>query len=363
MRSDRKHLVLVTAAAAAILTAVAGCSPEYWPASETEVTASPGASPTPSTLEDTLPKPSLTVPQFERVLASTREVFERADDELDAEVLSSRASGSVLEARRVNYAAQGADDEVEPIGGIPDGDVQVVLPEQNESWPRHVLAIVSWQDESLVPEALIFRQDDARAKFTLDYQMYLQAGVQLPEVAASQVGAPVVSTESSLTQMTPSQVPGAYADIMTQGADAEHESAFAAEPDELRASLGFEHKREQYVDNEAFELIDFTFANGEGESPVIAMSTNDGGAIIAGSFTERIEFQPTEDGVSVTLSESRSGLRALLGGEERIESGISRTDEYQVLFYVPPAARDGEEPQQIRVLGYNAALVGAEELN
>lgn len=359
----RARILVVAAATTAAVIGITGCSPEYWPAEETEETFEPGSTPAPSTLEDTLPKPSLTVPQFERVLDSVRDTFEQADADLDADLLSSRAGGAVLEARSVSYRAQEADGDVEPIGGLPDGDVELILPEQNESWPRHLLAVVSWQDETKVPEALVFRQATARSKFVLTYQMYLQAGVQLPEVAASQVGAPVVSTESTLTQLPPAEIPGAYADIMSSGGDAEHAASFASEPDELRASLGYERKQELYVDNEAFELIDFTFVNGEGDSPVIALSTNDGGALVAASFTERIEFQPTEDGVSVTLSESRSGLRALLGGEERIESGIARTDEYQVFFYVPPAAREGDEPQQIRVLGYNAALVEAEELN
>ena len=357
-----RTLVLGLATATALSLSLSACSPEYWPAAETEESESPGTTPQPSVLEDTLPKPSVTVQQFERVLESTREVFSQADEARDADLLSSRAAGAVLEARTVNYEAREEDGDIDAFAGIPDGEIQLVLPEQNEQWPRHVLAIVGWEDDTQVPEALVFRQSDARASFKLVYQVYLQAGVQLPEVAASQVGAPVISTESELTVMQPQNVPGAYADIFTEGEDAEHYAAFESEPDELRASLGYTHKQDQYVDNDSYELVDFEFVNGEGSSPVISMSTNDGGAIVAGSFSETIEFNPTEDGVTVSPPEG-SSLSALLGGEEGFTSGFSRTDEYQVLFYVPAGSRGDDDAPLITVLGYNAALVGAEELD
>lgn len=357
-----RNLIFGVATATMLTLSVSACAPEYWPASEPEDTVASGETTGPSVLEDTLPKPSITVQQFERVLDSAREVIGEADEERDSDLLSTRAAGSVLDARTANYDAREEDDDLDAVGSIPDGEVQLILPEQNEQWPRHVLAIVGWQDETLVPEALIFQQEQPRSSFKLVYQLYLQAGVQLPEVAASQVGAPMISSESELTVMQPQQIPGAYADIITEGSDAEHYEAFESEPDELRSSLGYTYKRSQYLENDAYELIDFEFINASGSSPVIAMSTNDGGAIVAGSFTETIDFVPTEDGVTVTPPEG-SQLRAMLGGEESIESGISRTDEYQVLFYVPPSSRSDEEPQLIRVLGYNAALVGAEELN
>lgn len=360
MRKRTRSLLLATSAALLSMSLVA-CGPEYWPSTEEETVASPGTSPSPSTLEDTLPKPSITVPQFERILEETRAVVAQADEERDSDILKTRVGGSVLETRLANYEARGADDEVDPASGIPDGEVQLVLPEQNEAWPRHVMAIVGWQDTSLVPQTLIFEQKDARSDFKLVYQMYLQVGVQLPELAASQVGAPVISGESELTMLPPDDIPGAYADIMTVGDKAEQYDAFAAEPDELRASLGYEHKQENYVENDDFELINFSFANNEGSSPVIAFSTRDGGALVAGSFKEATRFALAEDGVSVTLSDSRSGLRALLGGEEKIENDIRRVDEFQILVYVPPAPRDGEEAGQIQMLGYNAAIVSAEE--
>ncbi|MGO1496072.1 hypothetical protein [Agrococcus casei] len=363
MRMRKRFRSLVVATSAVLLSvSLVACGPEYWPSSEEEPSASPGASPSPSTLEETLPKPSITVSQFERVLEETRATIAQADEERDTSVLEARVGGSVLETRGANYEALAEDDSVEPASGIPDGEVQLVLPQQNESWPRHVLAVVGWQDESQVPQALIFEQVSARSDFKLVYQVYLQVGIQLPELAASQVGAPVIAGDSSLTMLPPSQVPGAYADIMTTGEKADHYGAFAAEPDELREGLGYEHKQKNYVDNKDFELIDFEFSNDRGSSPVISFSTKDGGALVAGSFTESTEFELTEDGVSVTLSDSRSGMRALLGGEEKIESDIRRVDEYQVLVYVPPAPRDGEEPGQIEMLGYNAAIVKAEEI-
>lgn len=360
-KPKRTRSFLLAASAALLSVSLVACGPEYWPSTEEDTVASPGASPSPSTLEDTLPKPSITVAQFERVLEETRSVVAQADESRDGSILEARVGGSVLETRLANYEARDNDDEVDAASGIPDGEVQLVLPEQNESWPRHVMAVVGWQDATLVPQALIFEQQDARSDFKLVYQMYLQVGVQLPELAASQVGAPVVSGDSDLTMLSPNDVPDAYADIMTVGGDAEHFDSFVAEPDELRASLGYDHKQENYVENEDFELIDFSFGNSRGSSPVIAFSTRDGGALVAGSFTEATRFTLTEDGVSVTLSDSRSGLRALLGGEEKIENNIRRVDEYQILVYVPPAARDGEESGQIQMLGYNAAIVSAEE--
>ena len=49
--------------------------------------------------------------------------------------------------------------------GDPDGEVEVVLPQQTETWPRTVFAIIKVEDdETIAPVALMLTQDDARAR-------------------------------------------------------------------------------------------------------------------------------------------------------------------------------------------------------
>ncbi len=347
----RRRLALVALPAVAAI-ALTGCGPQYWPSSEPSATST---TPTPTSLEETLPRVALTENQFEGVLEDTRAVVAEADAQRDIELASQRVTGPALDARRANYEVRGADEEIPPLQGIPDGDVQLLLPQQTETWPRTVLAVVGWQDEAQAQATLVFEQPDARSDYRLVYQTTLASGVQVPAVASPSIGAASLPGNTPLLLRPPAEITAAYADVILRGEESEFDSWFQAEGDALREQVGRPWKDEQQARPE-YELTNLEWFAEEDEQAPLLLVTNDGGALLATSYNETQRTTPAEDGVEV---EAQAGP-AILAGVTESDSGIEQTYQLQLVFYVPPA--DAPEGAQIQVVGYAQSLLDAREV-
>lgn len=332
--------------------ALAGCAPQYWPSPEPSESA---AEPTPSTLEETLPQVALTENQFARVLEDTRAVVAEADEQRSVDIARERVADPTLAARAVNYEVRDQDEELAAIRGIPDGDVQLLLPQQTESWPRTVMAVVGWEDEAQAQSALVFEQADARSNYRLVYQMTLASGVQLPAVASPTIGAASLPGDTPLLQHRPTEITAAYADVLVQGDDSEYASWFQEDGDALREQTGRAWKDEQRELPE-YELSDLEWTSSEDEQDPLMLVTNDGGAIVATSFNETQRTTPAEEGVEISTADGAG----ILAGVESSSRGIETTYQIQVLFAVPAA--DAPEGTQIQVVGYAQSLLDAKEV-
>jgi len=335
------------------VVALTGCGPQYWPSGPSTPAAT--EEPTPTSLEDTLPPVALTENQFDRVLEQTRAVTAAADEARDLEQVSTRVGGAVLDARTTNYEVRGLNGDVEPLPGIPDGDVQLILPQQTEVWPRTVMAVVAWQDEARAQSALVFEQADARADYRLVYQTTLASGVQLPAVASPTIGAASLPGDTPLLQRRPTEITDAYADLLLRGDASEFAAWFREDGDTLRADLGRAAK-DELIQRPEFALSVLEWgAAGDAPAPLMLV-TNEGGALLATSFNETVRVTPKEEGVEI----STSGAAASLAGVQETTAGIETTYQIQVLFAVPPA--DAPEGTQIQVVGYSQALLDANEV-
>ncbi len=335
------------------VVALTGCGPQYWPSGPTTPAAT--AEPTPTSLEDTLPPVALTENQFARVLEDTRAVTAAADEARDLEQVSARVGGAVLAARTTDYEVRGLNGEVQPLPGIPDGDVQLFLPQQTEVWPRTVMAVVAWQDEARAQSALVFEQADARSDYRLVYQTTLASGVQLPAVASPTIGAASLPGDTPLLQRRPAEITDAYADLLLQGDASEFAAWFQEEGDTLRADLGRAAK-DELTQRPEFALSTLEWSATGDEAAPLMLVTNEGGALLATSFDETVRVTPKEEGVEI----STSGAAASLAGVQETTAGIETTYQIQVLFAVPPA--DAPEGTQIQVVGYSQALLDANEV-
>lgn len=345
----RAGLIAFPMLAAVVLT---GCGPQYWPSSEPSETE---ATPTPTSLEETLPPVALTEQQFERVLESTRTLVAQADEDLDGATAARRLAGPMLAARQTNYEVRRQSDELEALPGIPDGDVQLLLPQQTESWPRTVMAVVAWENAEQAQATLVFEQTDARQNYRLVYQTTLASGVQVPAVASPSIGAASLPDNTVLLQHQPGEITMAYADVLLNGNESDYASWFQQEGDALREQIGKAWKDEQRAKPE-FELTDLEWFNSEDDQAPLMLVTNDGGALLATSFTETQRITPAEDGVEVEAQ----AAPAILAGVEQSERGIEQTYQIQVLFAVPPA--DAPEGTRIQVVGYAQSLLDAREV-
>lgn len=350
-RTTRRRLGFVALPAIAAI-ALTGCGPQYWPSAEPTETAS---TPTPTTLEEALPQVALTENQFERVLEHTRGIVAGADEQLYIEHAMHRVAGPALDARRANYEVRGEDSELAALPGIPDGEVQLMLPQQSESWPRTVMAVVGWEDQSRAQSALVFEQPDARSNYRLVYQTTLASGVQLPAVASPTIGAATLPGNTPLLLQPPSEVTEAYGDVMINGQQSDYNAWFQREGDALREQLGQAWKSEQRARPE-FELTNLNWsAEADDQSPLLLV-TNDGGALLASSYNEVQRQTPAEEGVEVQAS----AAPAILAGVEQSTTGIEQTFQMQLLFYIPPAS--APEGTQIQIVGYAQNLLDAEEV-
>ncbi|GAA2172644.1 hypothetical protein GCM10009846_11420 [Agrococcus versicolor] len=349
----RMRLVVPIAMGAALLT---GCGPQYWP-DLAQPSASPSGTPEPTSLEDTLPPAAVTVRQFERILADTREVVAAADAALDPALAAERLGGPQLEAREVSYEVRAEDGSVAAATGIPDGDVELLLPQQSEVWPRSVLAVVGSQDETQAQSALVFVQETARDDYRLVYQYRLQGGNQLTGASAD-VGAPGLPANTPLLALAPESIAAAYGDVLVNGPNSSSAARFPADNDTLQEQIGYDYKQ-GLVSADTGQNANIAFAVGEDDQPPVTLVADaDGGAYVATSFTESTTYTPREEGVTVSPP---AGAVSVLSPVAESSTGLTVTYQLQALFYVPPTSGDDEE-QPLVLLGYAQALLDVQEV-
>ncbi|WP_255558894.1 hypothetical protein [Salinibacterium sp. M195] len=326
------------------------------------VTSSPGASevangPTPgptstSAGTETLP-PAASVRQLEKIVARVSAVAVEADEDGDADLIKTRFSSAALEYRLANYTMREADSAIAAPIAIPDGPVQLTLPQQTESWPRTVFTIILDEaDTTVAPIALFLEQASPRENYKVSYAVSLEPSVVFPDVVAASVGTSRLDKDSALLRSTPTEVALDYAEILEQDVESDSYLDFDPEGDSLRVNVGLAVKNKEK--SELSSTATLTYGHELGTADPIAMSTIDAGAIVAVHLYETKEAKPKEEGSAVTFS----GQTKALSGISITETGIKSTYGDQLLFYVP-AAGSGEK---IVLLGYTQGLVAATEL-
>ena len=329
--------------------ALTGCSADYWPGSA-------GAAPTPTPTVPAgaeLTPPAVSVRQVERIVAQISAVTADADANRDAELLETRFAGPALDLRLANYVARGADGNIPAYPAIPEGPVKLTLPQQTESWPRTVFAVIQDEkDATIPPVALVLVQEDPRSNYKVHYALTLEAGAVLPDVAPASVGAARLGADSGLLAMAPEDLALAYADILERDVESTLYLKFEAEGDTLRTVVGLEDKAKRVAALPSTARM--TFAYFESEAPPVALATNDAGAIVAVDLRETTTVVPVEAGAAVNTT----GQVKALSGITVSTKGVIATYSDQMLFYVPPAGSNGK----IVLLGYSQGLVSATEI-
>ena len=315
----------------------------------------PDSSASASTQEkDALPPVAATASQGERIVSRVLAAVADADEARDAELASTRLAGPALQLREAGYTAVAANGELPIAAAIPSGSVDVLLPQQTESWPRHILAVVSNPgDTSVPPSAMVLIQESPREDYKAHYVLTLEPEAQVPEVAPASLGTPVLLPDTPFLPVTPTRVLQAYTDSLLTGEAADGYGLFEIDSDSLRAQIGATVKQERSA--ALPETASIEFANAVGESEIVTLGTLDSGGLVIGYLTETETVRPTQDGASVNAS----GAVAALSGVESSEKGLVATYGTQVIFSVPSLA-DPDAP--IVLLGYSQGLIAASEV-
>ncbi|MDO7882470.1 hypothetical protein [Antiquaquibacter soli] len=348
--SGRRRGMIAVPIALVSLLALSGCSPEFWPGGGTGPTPEPSAS-VPAGSE--LKPPAVTVRQVERIVARISAVTAEADANRDAELLKTRFDGPALELRLANYTIRGLDPAAAALPAIPEGPVRLTLPQQTDTWPRTVLAVIQDdKDATIPPVALILEQPDPRSDYKVTYAITLEASAVLPDVAPASVGAARLPADTGLLSTAPSALAEAYGEILMEDVDADSYLDFEAEGDTLRTSVGLDAKNQ--LRGSLPTTASMAFTNGPGPGDTIALATNDAGAIVAVNLLEATTVTPVEAGAAI----NPTGQVKTLSGIAVSQKGVVATYSDQLLFYVPPAGSDGK----IILLGYSTGLVTATEI-
>ena len=283
------------------------------------------------------------------------------DEARDAAGATERFVGPALDSRVANYTIRGTlpDHPVPP--AIPAAPLTLTLPQQVTGWPRTVLTIArNADDPTIAPTALVLVQESPRENYHVLYSMALAPEADVPEVAPASIGAAPISPEFKGLVMPTGQVAAAYADVLLKGDESEFATAFDPEGDLLREQLGVVGQQ-AIRDNLKAEspTADIAFSNAVGDSPTIALATNDAGALVTVSITQTEKVTPN-DGGTIGFQAGAPGA-ALSGFTEKSAKGVQRDIGMQLLFYVPGVGA-GDDNQQIRLLGWSESLIGASEI-
>lgn len=350
-RRATRRMVAVTSGLGLSALLLSGCASSDVNALFAEEAPLPTVTTSAAPLEQIVPV-AVTESQVERIVGNVSATVSQADAERNADLLRTRMTGPALEERLANYTMRGADPAIAPPEAIPATTISLDLPEATDTWPRRVLAVVSGEDPAKAPMAILLQQETPRASYLVTYAVPLQANVPFPAVAPPTIGAAVLPNDVKLLSMQPDQVGVQYADVLAQGEASPAFPLFQAEPDGLRTRVGVDYKTQKKA---AFpSTASLEFGTGTGSGPVVAIASNDSGAIVATSIVERETARPTAEGATVNLE----GQVRALSGLTKTEKGVESTYGYQLLFYVPPSSANS----QVVLLGYATGLIGVKEL-
>lgn len=347
----RRRMIAVPAVAVSGLL-FAGCSADAWP--------DLGPTPTPSASASVIvpegqPSPAVTARQAERILTRISQTVAEADEAADPAIAATRLEGPALLERQTNYTLRAHIAEQSPLPPIPDSPVEIVLPQAFDEWPRSFLTVVENPDDATVaPTIMLMTQADPWSEYKAGYIASLEAATLLPDLPAPYVGSVLAPPDSPFHRLRPDQVASAYADLIDNGENSPYWDDFDTADDLLLPSIA--QNRQQRTDalnQTGSSTAKMEYSSTAGPAAPMALTTLDGGAIVAVEVRETDRVTPTNQDAVIRLPENPT-VRALTGVEQSA-TGFTTTYSDQLFFYVPLEGTN--EP--IRLLGYRSNIIEA----
>lgn len=289
--------------------------------------------------------------QFDRIYRRLIGVLDTADNSLLASDASERLAGAAFRFRSAEYTVKKTDKSLVDLFNIPDGNVRLLLPQQTDTWPRSVFAIIDNKLDPKAPSiAVVMTQESALENYKLVYYMGLEPGVKIPPVATPAKGTTVLPSDTQVLMLTPTQAAVEYGDVLQNGENSEY--AFQIAPDSLQEQVGSNAKAKRTKQLEG--TAKFEWKQSLTEDAPLVFATLDAGAIVAITLQESEIVRPAGQGAAI----SATGAVKALAGRDASLIGLEADYQYQLLLYVPSIG----SASQIRLLGYSYALVAAKEI-
>jgi len=350
----RRRMLAVPALALTALLAT-GCSADSWPQFG-EGTPSPSPSATVIAPENQKP-PAVTEAQAKRILQDVSATLSDADAAMDIDLAGTRLDGPALTARKTEYALRTALPDTAVPAAIPTDDVEVMLPEATDRWPRTVLLLSkSDGDDTVPPVVLTMTQQDPWSNYKVNNMAEMSADAVFPEVAAPWLGTSLVPDDSAFLSLPPGELAATFSDVV----DAGEQSASYGMFDEISQNLAtsIRDSRQAVVqnlaDNGAAATSQTAFDIAPADSAPVSMTTLGSGAIVAVSLVDTETVTPTSADAVIRFGDNAQA-KALTGVTESAK-GVTTKYEFQLFFSVPAQG----STEQIRLLAVRQDLLSVE---
>lgn len=355
---------------------VTGCSPSYWP--------QPGPEPEPEPTAEAETSGAVvpvTEQQMQRILQDVVETVNAGDEARDASLLDERVTGPAYDQRAANYRIVEQTDDWRPLPHLTDARLSYDLVQSTEKWPRTLFITVESSDELPQEEAeeedtgpettdsgegdasaaetadpqpeeestptlaLILTQASPHENYKLSHIIELRGGIQMPAAAPVEEGTAVLANDIKTLQHTPKETAEIFATILEEGTDAVEAENFNVADEHLVQNMGG-----QWAAQNCSSGLSCSAEVAVDESPIITLSTGQGGALVLATFTDAHIMQVTGERNVISLTKVEEAL-----GLEGSHRTVRRIWQHDVLFYVPNA----DTPGMIKILGSSSEIVGA----
>ena len=346
-RGTQAFAALPLLAVSAVL--VTGCTADAWP--------QPAASPTPSSSQsvvvpDDQGSPVVTQAQAERIVDRISKTVATADEARDAFAAATRLGGTALAVRETNYTLRGAIPTQTALAPIPDGSLQVILPEANDEWPRTFFAVApggEGADESDL--ILSVSQQDPWAPYKLTSIATLTSDTKL-NLAPAYVGAIPIPADSPFLAIAPDDLAAAYADVLTKGTGSAYAASFDVADDAFQKQLDANRtQRLNDFNQTGAQTGSLTFSASAGTQPPVALATLDSGAIVAVTVDDLDTVVPTN--ADAVIKVDNNPIVQTLAGVAQSSTGFTTTYANQLFFFVPSQS----SKERISLLGYSSNVL------
>ncbi len=294
---------------------------------------------------------AVTAQQFDRILGEVVQTLSTADEQRAENIAATRLDGAALRFREAQYKVRAESKNLAEPFAIPAGKVRLLLPQQTNSWPRSVFAIIDDTANATAPSvAVLMTQASPRESYKVNYTIALEPGAQIPSVSSPEAGAAVLYGETELLSVTPAQAVERYGDLLMAGKKSEFADDF--DNDSLQEQIGAASKSKRAKD--LGRTAKFIWKDSITDDVPLVFATAEAGALVAVTLQETEIVKPTAAGAAITAT----GAVKILAGVTSSMQGIEANYQYQLLFYVPAIG----STEKIRLLGYSYALTSARKL-
>ncbi|MGF6821216.1 hypothetical protein M2317_000102 [Microbacterium sp. ZKA21] len=349
----RRRLAIPALALVAVVAT--GCSADSWPQFGAE-TATPSPTPTVIAPENQKP-PAVTEAQAKRILESISGTVATADTDLDIDAAATRLDGAALTARRTDYTLRGAIADRPAPAVIPTDDVEILLPQATDAWPRTVLMLSkSNEDDSVAPVIMTMKQQDPWSNYKVSYLAEMQASVELPALAPAWAGTTLVPPDTTFLSIAPNELAAAFSDVVDAGDQSASYDLFDDGTHELATTI--QASRQSVVDSlaekKAAETSKAEFGMEPSADEPVSMATLDSGAIVSVSVLDSETITPTSADAVIKFGDDP--VAKALTGVDQSAKGVKTTYSMQLFFSVPTQV-SGE---QIRLLAVHQDVLSVE---